>query len=345
MATQKILAVAVGNDLDLDGVTQSQLSGLRPILQHLVAGLRARFGYELNNQYALDYRQGIPTLRPGKPGTLLAKLKAYLEGPKPDVVFTIASRATIDAVDARRQANRESVPIVFTVISEPASDNNKNLVDGHTMMGNQITGVSTSLVQNVLTFRDLLNEFQDRDGRQFEAHCISQAAFHPAAHASRRQLDYHSHPRLPHRHHDLETVDGSEIAGVIKALNPYAPDRRPCLLVIPSDAMFAFRDVVIAEAHARGIPTFFQQPECVQDVSDPKKSAVAAYGLPPETIGWEAADCVQKVLQNPGDASRLPVRFPRNFEFWVNTTVASRLGLTLTPEGRRLASRIFAPPT
>ena len=338
MAMKKILVVAVGDDRGPVSVDPTQLPKLRPLIQRLVHHLKSAHRRQLDTGYALDYLQGMPD------GDLTRRIEGYLRASPPDVIVTISTRAAMAAKAAREAAGRKDLPLVFTVVSHPERPQYGSLIDPVTQKGDQITGVSTSLVQNVVAFRNTVKFFQCADGTALEAHSISHPGY-VSSHVARQTLTTEQDAEIPLHLHDLPRNDAPAITESIRSLP--GPKGRSCLLVTPSDVMFAFRSKVIEVAQGeKGMPTFFQQPECVQDTGDERVSAVAAYGLTPDTIGRQAAKLVHKVLQDPQAASRLSAVRPRNFELWVNEVVAKKLGIGLTAAGRAKASRVFpsSPP-
>jgi ABC-type uncharacterized transport system substrate-binding protein len=314
-------------------VDGTQVATLRPLIQRLVHHLASAHGRRLGAAYALDYLQGMPD------GDLARRIEHYIRASSPDVIVTISTRAALAAKAAREAAGRKDLPLVFTVVSHPERDEYGPLIDPATQKGDQITGVSTSLVQNVVAFRNIMQYFKCAGGAAPVGHSISHPEY-VSSRVARQTLTTEQDANIPLHLHDLPRNDAHAITESIRSLP--APEGRSCLLVTPSDVMFAYRSKVIEVAQGeKGMPTFFQQPECVQDTADERVSAVAAYGLTPDTIGREAAKLVHKVLRDPQAASRLPAVRPRNFEMWVNEAVARKLGLELTAACRAKASRIF----
>ncbi len=330
---KRILAVAVDPDQAPLRVTAANLPTLRPIIQELVAQLAANHGYQLNVHYVVDHLRQMneTTLRQSTRGEI-ASAQA------PDAIFTIGSRPTRAAFNARNSFTdpaKKNIPIVFAVVSNPEMPSYgpggvRPLVDPRTMTGRQITGVSTSLVQTALPFyARIMRDFTDNTGRPLEPHYI----FNENYVSSVRTAD-----QLPPevQHHKLPADDWKEILPIIGGLRKVTPQNaRTCLLVMTSNVMFAHRWEVISSAHGRDIPTFFQQPECMQDKPGKTESAVAAYGLSAETIGREAAKMVSAVLNKASDASNIRVVPPQDFVYWVNRKVADDLGLTFKGKADR----------
>ncbi len=345
---KRILAVAVGpsqipNPRPI--TSEAELPGLqlRPIILAMVEQLkRTQPAYILGTHYVIDYLQD-------EPANLQGRIAAYLTNPPPSAgitIFTIASSATTAAYRAR-QGISALVPIVFTVISTPA-DPPQSFVDRNTLRGNRITGVSTGLAQTVRDCRNFCKELRSGSDR-LRVYTVSSDT-HPAAVAARRNLDSAPDPDIPHEKDSLPQATGNAVRAKIGALPKYSGSRRNCILAIPDDTVFGFRDAVIQLAHAktadggREVPTFFQQLEVVRNTTDPTKSALGAYGIPAETIGLRAAEMMSQVLNDPDAASRIPVRMPdlkNDFKLVWNTAVAKSLGIDIPPGLLSAASEVF----
>ncbi len=345
---KRILAVAVGpsqipNPRPI--TSEAELAGLqlRPIIVALVDQLkRTQPAYTLGTHYVIDYLQD-------EPANLQSRIAAYLTNPPPSAgitIFTIASSATLAAYRAR-QGISPLVPIVFTVISTPA-DPPQSFVDRNTLRGNRITGVSTGLAQTVRDCRNFCKELRSGSDR-LRVYTVSSDT-HPAAVEARKQLDASHDPDIPHENDPLPQATGNAVRAKIGALPKYWGSRRVCILAIPDDTVFGFRDAVIQIAQARITdggregPTFFQQLEVVRNTTDPTKSALGAYGIPPETIGQRAAEIMSQVLNDPEAASRIPVRMPdlkNDFKLVWNTAVASSLGIDIPPHLLQAAYKVF----
>ncbi len=326
-----ILAVTVGEHQDLVQVTTNgQLNKLRQIIQKLVDHLWDDYGHNWHGGYTLWHLQD-------KPADLEAKTRDAIASVKPYLIFTISSQAAVAARDARTAARQPTLPIIFTVVSFPQLPQNGRippLIDPDTGLGDQITGVSTSLVQDVLNFRDIVKGFRDRANRPWKAYYLGQESY-PSTKRARKLIHDNPDPQVPVEPCELATGDDSEIRGVIGGLPQVTPaGRRTCILVAPSDVVYANRETVIEAAQGRNdpIPTFFQQLECVNpNTPDVTLSAVAARGLSADTIGGSAAWFVDKVFADQKAASSLVFASPKNFENLENKNTTFAKALDLVP--------------
>jgi hypothetical protein len=349
---KKVLVVAVEdvfNPIYEVGLDPAKVGTLRPLIRTLKEALDHLVG---KTNYLMDYIAApIGTMPPGPveppprvpPGLLYAVHQYNIYSPpEPDVIVTVASAATRTARSVfPRPIFGHGVPIVFTVVSLPDQEPEGNpLVDPKTMKGKQITGVSRSLVQTVCAsvtrFTQCLppplaihwvrryDLFQAERAEEFLYACTLPAGFSLAPHV----LEY-------------EAQSWEPIRAILEdpgRLPPTAGQKnaRTGLFLIPDDVVVGLApDVINSAQHPdRKIPAFVQQIELVKPptAGEPDRPcAFAGYGLPPETIGLHAANLVERLFREPLQASEIPVVFPENFEFWVNTAVAKELGIVLPP--------------
>ncbi len=330
--TQKtILAVTIGEYQALDQVkNKGQLKKLRQIIQSLVAHLESADygGHTFNGDFTLWHLQDYQATLQKNTGDAIKRISPYL-------IFTISSRAAVAARDARKAQGQPQLPIIFTVVSLPTLPQNGSapLIDPGTGLGDQIAGVSSSLVQDVLNFRDIVKGFRDLAGRPWQAYYLGQDAY-PSTKSARKLIRDNPDPQVPVENKELPVGDKADIERAIGELLQVTPDgRRTCVLVAPSDVVYANRETVISVAQGeRKIPTFFQQLECVDpNTPDVTASAVAALGLSADTIGSAAAALVDQVFTDQQAASALGAESPKIFGYLENKNPRFAKALDLVP--------------
>lgn len=317
----KILAVAVGPGQKppvLPNVIQSgQLGKLRAQIQGLVQGL-AHLGHQPGVSFDVDYAEA-------EPSSLTARLRAAMKESKPDVIFTVASSARKAA-----QAVTRSIPIVFTVVSDPIEE---RAVKSTACPGTNATGMRTMLRHTAANCLELFKAMVPTLRRVYALH---QPGFPPAVNAMPRlrqtakRLGIQFLPQLVKRRAD--------IANRLAALTQAGPAGKPHvgLLLLPDDLVVSEGYNVIHMAHSKGIPTFFP---VVEFVNATPHSALGAYGVPGQVTGEAAAHHVHKILRG-AHPRHLPVKRAGTFEWAVNTDVARKLNIALPAHVLQAADRI-----
>jgi putative ABC transport system substrate-binding protein len=321
----KILAVAVGPGksqrpaVQPNVIQDGQLSRLRSIIQGMVQGLQA-LGHSPGASFDLDYAEAEPHL-------LRGLLRTAVKESKPDVIFTVASSARQAA-----QAVTKSIPIVFTVVSDPIEE---RAVKSTARPGTNATGVRTMLRH---TAANCLELFKAMVPSLRKVYTLHQPGFPPAVRAMPRlrqaakQLRIAFLPQVVRRR--------AEIADRLKALSQAGPAGKPQvgLLLVPDDLVVSEGYNVIQLAHSDGIPTFFP---VVEFVNASAQSALGAYGVPGQASGEAAAAYVHKILQGTQPA-HLPVKRAGSFEWRINNSiVAKTLNITIPGHILQAADQVY----
>ncbi len=318
---QKILAVAVGPaqepGVQTNVIQGGQLGNLRSIIRGTVQGLQA-LGHNPGISFDVDYAEA-------EPHRLLALLRATLKASRPDVIFTVASSARKAA-----QAATKSIPIVFTVVSDPIEE---RAVKSTSCPGTNATGVRTMLRH---TAANCLELFKASVPSLTKVYALHQPGFPPAVNALPRLRQAARHLRITFT--PQLVTRRPQIADRLKALSQAGPPGKPQvgILVVPDDLVVSEGYNVIQMAHSEGIPTFFP---VVEYVNATPQSALGAFGIPGLESGKAAAAHVHKILGG-ADPRYLPVKRAGGFEWALSSAVAEKLNITIPPHVLRAADRV-----
>ncbi len=245
----------------------------------------------------------------------------------PDVIFTVASSARRAA-----QAVTKSIPIVFTVVSDPIEE---RAVRSTARPGTNATGMRTMLRH---TAANCLELFAMMVPSLKKVYALHQPGFPPAVQAmprlrqAARGLRIAFLPRLVRRR--------AQIADRIKAMSQAGPAGKPHvgLLLVPDDLVVSEGYNVVQMAHSEGIPTFFP---VVEFVNVTPQSALGAYGIPGQATGEATAQYVHKILQRAQPA-HLPVKRAGGFEWRINNSiVAGHLNITIPSHVLQAADQVY----
>ncbi len=319
----KILAVAVGPGqeppLRSNVIQHGHLGKLRGVLQGLVQGMQA-LGHTPGVSFDLDYAEADPHRLPGL-------LRAAIKESKPHVIFTVASSARRAA-----QAVTKSIPIVFTVVSDPIEE---RAVKSTACPGTNATGMRTMLRH---TAANCLELFKMMVPSLKTVYALHQPGFAPAVNAmprirqTARRLRIAFRPQLVRRR--------AHVADRLQALSQAGPAGKPQvgLLLVPDDLVVSEGYNVIQMAHSEGIPTFFP---VVEFVNATPQSALGAYGNPGPAVGEAAAQYVHKILQG-AQPRHLPVKRAGGFEWRINNSiVAGHLNITIPSHVLQAADQVY----
>ncbi len=319
----KILAVAVGPSqspaVQPNVIQNGELGKLRAIIQGMVQGLQT-LGHTPGVSFDLDYAEAEPHLLPGL-------LRTSLKESKPDVIFTIASSARKAA-----QGVTKSIPIVFTVVSDPIEE---KAVKSTACPGTNATGIRTMLRH---TAANCLELFKAMVPSLKTVYTLHQPGFPPAVNAMPRLRQTAKRLRIAFLPQLVRTRP--HIADRLKALSQAGPAGKPQvgLLVVPDDLVVSEGYNVIQMAHSEGIPTFFPVVEFVNATAH---SALGAYGIPGRASGEAAAQYLHKILQGAHPAY-LPVKRAGGFEWRINNSiVAKHLSITIPGHILQAADQVF----
>ncbi len=317
----KILAVAVGRTQKLTNVIQNpqdNVYGLRKaILSGLVKRLRG-LGRQPSIDFNLDYLQE-------EPGESLEKAIAQAIKSPPAVIVTIASSARSAA-----QAATDSIPIVFTVISDPEGE---GAIENPRDPDENATGVSGHLKQ---TAHKCLEKFQETFRNLHDVYAIHQPFF-PPAHGAIPRLR-----RLAKRKGwnltFLTVGDRSQIGPRLSQIQASGGSGKG-LFMIPDDLVVSEAPLFIDQVQNQWkIPVFLPVMEFVGNpdsaAPQPPYPAIGAYGIPGEDIGTAAADIINDlrgVFSGTKSPHQIPPKAITKCEWWVNRSVANTFNPNYPP--------------
>jgi putative tryptophan/tyrosine transport system substrate-binding protein len=275
------------------------------------APIRSDFAHFSNGLAALGYEAGrnirIEQRYAGGSDARLVELVREVTKLNP-AVLVVDGAPTVAAV----QAATKTIPIVSAIISDPERFGITNLAKP----GGQITGLATFTDILFAKRLELLKEILPRARRVAVLRAppnLSPTAIRVTNEAG-RALGL-----------ELRTYDAGAF-GTWPAMFATMTDDQCDALLQFTDARFATRItelVILAVAHR--LPAVYGEREFV-DVG-----GLASYGISFPNQWSRAAAYVDKILKgaNPGD---LPVEQPTRFEFVINMSTASALGLAIPPE-------------
>jgi ABC-type uncharacterized transport system substrate-binding protein len=303
-----ILAVAVGPEMDVlvdpDFVKKGGLAGIRPYIGGLIDGLKTS-RRELGADFVIQYRQ-----------TAIGKLqKAVADALAQKQISLIFPMST----SALKAAMGQSKPIVFPSISDPAADG--------VGPGSNATGVSAQRTQSV---KEALTHFASTVPSLKRVVALHKPRYEPATRAvSGFKADGFMKPQV-----SLDSVTVSsrqEIVDAIAAIPARDMTKPPDVgvLALPDDLCFGEAPTIVAEAHKRGIPTWFT----AADYAD-LHNALGAFGIGQHTCGALAADFVEKILWGGQSPDKLPIKLADAFEWKVSRKAAAALKISVTPGGQ-----------
>ena len=309
----KILAVAVGRPQKLTNVIQNPQDNAYVLKKAILSGLVKRLrmlGHSPSIDFNLDYLQD-------EPGASLEVAIAQAIKPLPAAILTIASSARYAA-----QSVTDSIPIVFTVISDPegegAIENPRDPIEN-------ATGVSGHLKQAA---HDCLEKFQKTFRDLHDVYAIHQPFF-PPAHGAMPRLR-----RLAKRKGwnltFLTVGDRSQIGQRLSQIQASGGSGKG-LFVIPEDLVVSEAPLFMNQVQNQWrIPVFLPVMEFAGNpdpaAPQPPYPAIGAYGIPGENIGTAAAEIINDlrgVFSGTKPPHQIPPKVITKCEWWVNRSIAN----------------------
>jgi putative ABC transport system substrate-binding protein len=222
-------------------------------------------------------------------------------------VDIIVAPTTPSALAAQRAT--KSIPIVFTIVSDPVGS---GLVSSFSHPGGNITGITDVDIDLAQKRLDLLKQVLPSLKRVGALGDPSDHNWQPEwkqARAAAEKLHVEIVPVLVTTPHDLEKV----FLGLNK--------RVQALLVAPQ-AFFSVhvRSIVKLEHRAK-------LPAIHETRMFPDSGALMSYGPSPPALAFKAASYVDKILKGTRPAD-LPVEQPTEYELVINLKTAKELGVT-----------------
>jgi len=238
---------------------------------------------------------------------------------RPDVIVSTATPPT-----AALQKETTTIPIVFTVVSDPVGS---HFVKTLARPGGNITGfvnLESSLVEKWL---QLLKEIAPRTTRVG-------VMFNPR---TAPYVEYYLQPlngvaaRLGVKTFAAKVGSDAEIEQTIGGLGREAGSG---LLVLTDSFMLVHRKVAITQAARHKVPTMYYSTIPVGE------GGLIGYGVDTLDLIRRSASYVDRILRGASPAE-LPVQQPQKFELAINLKAAKALGLAVPQSLRLRADRVI----
>jgi putative ABC transport system substrate-binding protein len=277
----------------------------RALREAFLAGMREA-GYIEGKTISIDWR--FADRNPDR----LAALAKEVVALKPALIVA----ETTPAVRAARQAT-SSIPIVMTGVADALGS---GLVASLARPGANVTGMSFLGTELVGKRLELLKQALPAITH---VTVLQHTGVHGEATAKRMQEETeHAARGIKLNVRFIQVRGSADLAPVFGAVGK---ERTDALLVWPSPMFLAERKQLVHLALKHKVPAMYYLREFVD------AGGLMAYGPSLPDMFRRSATFVDKILKGakPGD---LPVEQPSRFEFIINLTAASDLGLTI-PEG------------
>jgi putative ABC transport system substrate-binding protein len=242
----------------------------------------------------------------GADANRIRALAAQLVGLQPDIIFSVATPATLAL-----QRETQTIPIVFAGVSDPVAS---GIVAQLDHPGGNITGFAYLEASVGGKWVELLSEIAPglkRAAFMINPDTLPVSFYMPSLEAASLSLKV----ELIH----APVHDDAEIETAIVALGR---EPRGGLVVMPDVFMEVHRVPIISAAARNNVPAVYWQSSFARD------GGLLSYGPDPVDPWPRAASYVDRILRGakPGD---LPVQFPVKYEMAVNLKTAKALGLTI----------------
>jgi ABC-type uncharacterized transport system substrate-binding protein len=206
-----------------------------------------------------------------------------------------------------------STPIVFVMVADPVGS---GFVSTLAHPGGNITGFTNFEPSMGGKWVEMLKEIApqvERIGVLMHPETNAHLAFWREAEAAARAL------RIEPSAAGIHTAEE-----IKQAIESVAARPRAGLIVLPHTVTEVHRDLIIALAAGRGLPSVHAFR------AHPLAGALASYGVGVVDHFRPAADYIDRILRGTSPAD-LPVQAPTKFELVINLKTAKTLGLTVPP--------------
>lgn len=228
------------------------------------------------------------------------------------VAVIIAAGGPVSALAARRAT--DSVPIVFTTISDPVKS---GLVDGISRPGGNVTGIAGLTSELDPKRLELLHQFKPSAGPIG----VLVNPMRPGVAANSR--DMQAAAEAIGRQAVFQNAGPDD--PLDKAFEKLA-ERRVESLVVTADPFFNFRRAeVVAHAARLAVPAIYQWREFVQD------GGLMSYGPGIDEAYYQSGVYAGRIIKGEKPAE-LPVVQPSKFDLVVNRKTARTLGIEIQPQ-------------
>jgi ABC-type uncharacterized transport system substrate-binding protein len=233
---------------------------------------------------------------------------AELVGKTPDVIFASGNTA----LRALQQAT-QTIPIVFAQVPDPIA---AGFVTSLARPSGNITGFANYEQTIAVKWLELLKECAPHVNHV----ALMYDPQNPAGVGYLRTMEATA-SLLSIQVSGADVHDAQDVADAFEAL---ARESNSGLILLPSPAVTAHRDLIIAEATRRRLPTVSPFRDFVA------AGALASYGVDNVDLHRRAASYVDRILkgEKPGD---LPVQLATKYELVINLKTAKALRLDIPP--------------
>jgi putative ABC transport system substrate-binding protein len=275
----------------------------------------ARLGYREGQNLTVDYSHAagsFPTQQ---------QIAKKIVGDNPDLIIPITTPSAIVMVQAAKDTN---IPIVFSTVTDPLR---AKVVPTLTRPGGMVTGVS--------------------DLAPIDLHLKLMKEMVPGA----KRLGVLMNPSLPNTVTYLETLKQLAPAAGLTIVESPAPQTtnvmaaalnlvgKADMVYIPNDTtVYAALEAAIKVATDNKLPLFCGETRSVE------RGCAASISFDYYDVGVATAQMAKKVLDGakPGDLDVNVLKDSYgNFQLWINTKTASAMGLTISDDLRKRATKVF----
>ncbi len=228
---------------------------------------------------------------------------------KVDLICAVATPAAAAAYTA---AMKTDVPVIYTAVSDPVTSGLAN-EDGSPV--GEITGTSDKLPveAQLAMIREILPEAKTIGVMYTTSETNSEATL----------KEYEEH--VGEYGFELVTVGISNSSEIALAADNLI-SKVDCVNNLTDNTVVQGLPTILEKAGKAGIPVFGSEQEQV------KLGCLAAVGLDYEALGVQTGKMAAKVLKGEAKASEMNFELISEFGLYLNTQVASDLGLTLSEE-------------
>ena len=256
-----------------------------------------QLGWSEGRNLRVDFRGAA-----GDPERMQAFAKE-LVGLQPQLILTRSTPVTAAVLKHTR-----TIPIVFTVVSDPVGD---HFVESLARPGGNVTGFTN--VESSLTGKwlELLKEVAPHLAR-------AAAIFNPETHSGQFWQSMESAaPSLAIKFTRAPAHDAAEIERAVAAT---AGESDGGLIVMPDSFTLTHRELIVARAAQHRLPSIYAFRVF------PASGGLLSYGVDQVDIYRRAASYVDRILRGTNPAA-LPVEAPTKFELVINLKTANAIGL------------------
>lgn len=227
---------------------------------------------------------------------------------KPDIIVTSSTTATLPIAKATEGTN---IPVVFLTAGNPLK-----LVKSYSSSGNNLTGISTSVMEltekRLVLFRDIVPAIKrlifitNTKSPNYEEYMV-------ATRESAKRLAFTLNEI------EIAAANADEVKNQVGRLTRKAGEG----LFIPPDVAFVAASEFI---HRQAIDE--KLPSVGPNVMTVRRGALAAYSADYYSLGQQGAKLVDKILHG-AKPSDLPIELPYKLELAINLKVAKEIGLKI----------------